>query len=450
MKDSPIQESPQAFTSIDSENLAAHLNEINVQAMTDFPLSAFPARIHDYITEINKAFNFPIEYIASTILFVLSLINAKSTKIIPKEGWEESSVLWLALIGKAGAAKSPVIKMITKPIMALEKKANLNYDQQLADYNALSKEAKAVQSPPTRVNFFTQDASIESLMQLHSENPRGIGICNDELSSWWGNLDRYQSNSEGVYLSAWDGSGNKINRLSRDSIYIDEMYVPVLGGTQPSKLQSLASDGRDSSGLMARILFCFPDNIRKGRWNKSNLNPSYAVYWENILLMIYERQADSNQRIPISKEAYEILEVWQHANAEQVDELGEGLQAEMFNKAERQCLRIALLLQVLYWACGEEDILNIGSRAIKHAIEITEYFKVQAKKVCDYLYESDPADKLPKRKREFYNALPDVFQAKEAIEIASKFNISRATFYRMTKIEGLLQKIGACEYTKTA
>ena len=450
MKSDNQQISPQEFTSIGSEKIISHLNAVNEKARTGFPVEVFPTKIREFITAANAAYNFPMEYLASSILWAISLINARTTKVIPKTGWEESAVLWIALIGKAGSAKSPVIKLITKPIVDLDRIANQVYEQEMARYNSLSSEEKASEVLPVRKSFFTMDASIESLMRTHYENQRGIGVYFDELSAWWGNLDRYQSNSEGVYLSAWDGSGNKIDRLSRNSIYIEEMFVPVLGGTQPSKLQSLASEGRDSSGFMARILYCFPNNAMKGRWNKTQLDPSHLIYWTNILTIIYERDSSGIQKLPISDNAYDILEKWQHYNAEQVDELGEGLQAEMYNKAERQCIRIALLLQILYWACGEEDIQSVEPRAVKSAIAVTEYFKAQAKKVCDYLYDSNPADKLPKKKRDFYNALPDAFEAKVAIEIASAHKISRATFYRMTRTEGLFQKTGSKEYTKTA
>lgn len=228
------------------------------------------------------------------------------------------------------------------------------------------------------------------------------------------------------------------------------MYIPVIGTTQPSKLISLAKNGRDSSGFVPRILFAFPDHTLKGRWNRIQLSPSHAIYWETVVLKILDSTNGSDKKLPLLDETYNIMEAWQHDNASQVDDLGQGTLAEMHNKAERQCLRLALNLQLLLWACGESDNKAISPRAARGAIELVEYFKTQSEKVCEVIYDSNPLDRLPQKKRDFYKALPDEFVSQDGIQLAESIGISRSSYYRMLKKEGLFSQSKHNTYIKTA
>ena len=236
-----------------------HVGEIlDKRNNSEFPIDAFPHRLKHLVTATNESLNFPIEYTASSILYTTSVAIGTAYKIMPQSGWEEGASLWVALVGKAGAAKSPVLKYILKPLVVLEKKANLNYADAVAEYNNLSKADKANVKEPAPIRYFVQDVTSEALMVTLSNNPRGVGLKYDELVTFWGNLERYQGNNEGLYLSGWDGDSNKIDRISRPSIEIDEMYLPVIGGTQPSKLSNLAKGGRDSSGFVPSFSLLLP------------------------------------------------------------------------------------------------------------------------------------------------------------------------------------------------
>ena len=444
------QEIKPDFMSIKPETLNNHILEFKDKVNTDFPLDVFPHRIKAMINATNEALNFPLEYTSCSTLFAISMAMGKDMKITPTASWDESGALWICLTGKAGAAKSPVLKYILKPIKALEKKAYKVFQDLLAEHNALSKEDKRASSEPVPINYYTQDSSPEALLDLHYKNPRGMPCVFDELISWWNNLNRYNTNSEGIYLTGWDGGGMKVHRIGRDPIFLDEMYIPIIGGTQPSKLASLARDGRDSSGLMARILFCFPDNCIKEKWSNTQLSHAHEIYWESVIQKIIELGSKGTIILKPSNEAYKTLAQWQQQNTNLVNTHGEGALAEAFNKAERQCLRLALILQVIYWACDESDLSQISTRAANGAIALVEYFKTQAEKVCEVIYDGNPLDRLPKNKRDFYCALPDEFAAKEAIEIGLKYNVKKSTFYRMAKIEGLFMKSNNSTYIKTA
>lgn len=439
-----------SLSTLNPEQVLSHISEIKTKVEDSFPIDVFPAKIKNMINSTNDVFSFPKEYTSGTILYVISVAMGNNFKIVPKEGWIESGALWVALIGKAGAVKSPVLRYVLEPLRILDTAVFDKYTEERKTYESLSKEEQAATDMPIEYSYVVQDVSPEKLMQLHAINQRGIGVVHDELVGLWTVFDRSQGANEGQFLTGWDGAGMKVNRLGRESTYINEMHIPIIGGTQPSKLFSLAKNGRDSSGFMARFLFCFNDDSKKGKWNDRTLSPSHALFWESVVIKIVECSNDTH-RLNLSQEAYMLLQEWQHKNASQVDELGEGTLAEIYNKAERNCLRLALNLQILYWACDEGDNEMISVRAIRGAIKLMEYFKLQADKVCHYLYDSSPADRLPKKKKEFYLALPDVFTAREAVEIGAKHKISRSTFYRMaTSSKGLFKSTSSGTFMKVA
>lgn len=430
------------------EQLIEHLDEISNSAISDFPIQVFPNRIRKMILATNEALNFPIGYTSSAVLYATSLAIGKNYKVIPQAGWEEAASLWIALIGKAGAAKSPVLKYVLKPFVDLERKANVDYAEKAIRYNALNKKEKADAEEPWPVRYFVQDVTQEALMVTHQKNIRGVGLKFDELVSWWENLDRYSGNTEGLFLSGWDGDSNKIDRISRPSIEIDEMYLPIIGGTQPSKLFSLAKNGRESSGFMARILFCFPDDAKKGKWNDKQLSPEHLNYWEYIIKKLIDSDIRGKQKLRFTPKAYQIIKHWQHKNADAVNELGEGMLSEMYNKAERQCVRLSLILQMLYWASGEENKEVVDIRAVKGAIKLADYFKHQAKKVTDYLYESSPLDRMKNHYRDFYKALPDEFSREEAKVLGEKMKITGGTLNRFLANKEVFGKSGRSHYIK--
>jgi len=418
------------------EEVHAHLPDVT----SEIPLHVLPRRVKHMVTATHEVYNFPIEYTVSTLLFAVSLAIGKNCKIVPKPGWYENGSLWFALVGRSGAVKSPVLKYILDPIYGIEKRENQEYDKLLAEYESLSKAERLAEKEPVCINYYTKDTTPEALLELHGENPDGVGYISDELASFFENLNRYQNNSEGLFLTGWDGSGVKVTRMNRPRLLIDELYVPIIGGTQPAKLSSLAAEGRDSSGFMARILFAFPEKTNKPLWNDKQLSEAHTNYWASVLEKLFKEVRPEKRNLSLKHDAYKLLKNWQHKNAKEVDRLGGGPLAEIFNKAERQCIRLILNLEMLYFACGESVGDEISERAVKGGIALIEYYKSCARKVCDVIYEPDPLEGLPVHKRDFIKALPDEFTAKEAIFLAGKFNISRSVFYNMMKIRGLVDR----------
>src|SRR5680860_1097697 len=71
-----------------------------------FPVEVFPEPIQEIITATNESLNFPIDFIGASILYAVSVSIGNTHRVEIMKGWEESAVLYLSLVGRAGTNKS--------------------------------------------------------------------------------------------------------------------------------------------------------------------------------------------------------------------------------------------------------------------------------------------------------------------------------------------------------
>lgn len=71
-----------------------------------FPISLYPSKIQRIIREVNDCYGFPVDYVAAAMLVAVSVAIGNTHLARMKEGWDESAILYMALIGRPGANKS--------------------------------------------------------------------------------------------------------------------------------------------------------------------------------------------------------------------------------------------------------------------------------------------------------------------------------------------------------
>ena len=104
---------------------------------TDFPVSIFPTKIQRIISEVHECHNYPTDYIAAAILTAIAvgIGNTHLAKI--KQGWIESPILYMALIGRPGANKSHPLSFAMKPFLDYDYQQNQVFEKALAKYDEL-------------------------------------------------------------------------------------------------------------------------------------------------------------------------------------------------------------------------------------------------------------------------------------------------------------------------
>jgi hypothetical protein len=84
---------------------------------SQFPVSIFPAKIQRIIKEVHECHSFPTDYISAAILTALAVGIGNTHLAQMKQGWLESPILYMALIGKPGANKSHPLSFAMKPFL---------------------------------------------------------------------------------------------------------------------------------------------------------------------------------------------------------------------------------------------------------------------------------------------------------------------------------------------
>lgn len=285
-----------------------------------------PAPLRGWIADVAHRMQCPVDYCAVGALVALAGVVGASIGIRPKcrDDWLVVPNLWGGVIGPPSKKKTPALGDMLKALGRLEKAAadgtqqakamaadpetKINLKLLKRELEAAIKaereakqieaaadayvEAKGKQSPSRQrrlstapraaaiiklelaalvappagnlqARFRTNDATIEALHDLLSENPRGILVFRDELVGLLKGWEKQgHEQDRAFYLEAWNGHGSfPLDRIGRGHVICDNMCVSILGGTQPDKVRGYLYQARqENDGLLQRFqLLVYPD-----------------------------------------------------------------------------------------------------------------------------------------------------------------------------------------------
>lgn len=256
----------------------------------EFPLGAMPLKIQRIIREANECYGFPIDYLAGAMLVVLGLGIGNTHFARLKGKWDESAILFMALVGCPGACKSHPLNFAIRPFSDLDCKATQEYTKAYAEYERqkelpMKERTEARPVPPVNKRYLISDATPEAMLQIHSENLRGITMWNDELAGWFKNFSRYNKGSDEEYwLKLFNANPTFSDRKGvKNSVYISRPFVSVVGTIQNGILNELAQGSRSANGFIDRLLFVIANNQDKQPW--SDTEPTFDIEksWSDII-----------------------------------------------------------------------------------------------------------------------------------------------------------------------
>lgn len=429
-----------------------------------FPVEVFPTLVQQIITETNKNLKFPVDFIGASLLYAVSVAVGNTHRVEVKKGWLESSVLYLAVVARAGTNKSHPLSFALQPIFEQDKRTYRQYEQHRQEYeNAVrlskkEREQQAIDEPtkPIWQKFLLSDFTPEALAEVHKFNKRGIGVYVDELAGWFKNFNRYNKGSEmEFWLSIWSGKPINIDRKTGEPVFIPLPFISVAGTIQNGILNELAKDNRTQNGFIDRILFVIPDNIQKEYWSETDLNPVVVDNWENIISTLLklpvqydETLSPSPEVLKFTPEAKRILFEWQKANTDQINDAENEAISGIYSKLEMYAVRLALILEMMLYACNESDKQTVSIKAVQGALKLVEYFKNSSVKINSILSNDSPLEKHPDDKKNLYKALPDTFTTETGLQIAESLGIAERTFKRFLNEKELFNRISRGEYEK--
>ncbi len=236
-------------------------------AHPDLPVELLPSVIADFATGQAELMGVDPGGLAMAALTVCAAAIPDTLEIQPKQhdpNWRESARIWTAVIGLPSTKKSPLLASATKPLKAIDQEMFRTYLEAKAAYDALAKDDKKTAAQPRHERLRLEDTTIEAAQDVLKDSPNGVLLVQDELSGWFGGMDKYAGAGRGAakdrsfWLQSFNGGSYTVNRVMRGSSFIPNLSVCLLGGIQPEPIRAIAKDMQDD-GLLQRL---FPIVLR--------------------------------------------------------------------------------------------------------------------------------------------------------------------------------------------
>ena len=428
------------------------------------PVEVFPVEVQEIITSTCDCLKYPQDFISAALLGAASAAVGKSHKVKVKEGWYERPLIYMAFVARAGTNKSHPLSFALKPVHDRDEKLFNEFKSKKEEYDKIMgmsvKERKEkniydVKKPFWLRNLVT-DITIEGLVKVHNQNIKGITLYADELAGWIKNFNKYHKGSDQEFwLSNWNGKPITVDRVSSDPIFIADSYVSVLGTIQPFVLKQLGKNELSRNGFIDRILFVIPDNIKKEYLNIADIDPEILRKWTIIIskLLNTEMHFDADGKaiskvLRLSSDALKIYNHWHKYNTDICNNEENEVLASVFSKLDMYVIRLALILEMLHWACNNGSTEEIQTDSMNNAVKLIEYFRKNAIKANKIINNHNPLDELTSNRRELYGLLPNSFSTAEAIKIASEINIPEKTLKNFIRNKELFENVDHGKYKK--
>jgi len=426
-----------------------------------FPLEVYPKKLQELVDETNKCYDYSKEYLSLALLVACSAAMGYSVTIRFNEDFIETAMIFAVIIGKPNTGKTHPLKYALEPIIKKDEEMFQNYRQEMKEYQQAKKNDSSAEIPiPKFSKQVVKDFTIEALCTQLKDSPRGILLYMDEIMGWLRNMNKYTGGSDITnYLSIWSKESISVDRKTSESIRIPKPFLSIIGGIQTGILSELITKELLHCGFLDRILFAMPQNEKITEWTEMSVSRElkewYYQFIETLFAVPLEKMGENiiPTVLDLSPEAKEHIISWRntiHKNTLQNNE-GETY-AGAYGKMDIYVLRFALILQMMYYAAGEESMNCVGIRAVEGAICLVNYFMQEIKKVHELVFAKDIRQEMSEDKRKFYEALPSQFKLKEGIDLgirmgltydsAKKFISKKSEYFeRGAKGSGIYKKI---------
>jgi hypothetical protein len=353
-------------------------------SLSVFPLDVLPAAARALVAEGAASLECPDDLVGVPFLAIAAGVIGNRYAVELKPGYVQRAILWIAVIGDPGTAKSPAQAITQACIDVLQREAHERrarelevYQRELATWTTGEKVGRGERptAPADEEHFFTTDSTLEGLARMlgasESITP-GFVLIRDELAGWVLSFDAYRSARGGdrqTWLSMWAGMPFKSDRAGRDSIYVPEPAVSVCGGIQPDVLPSLGAESGGRDGFNERFLFSYPDAAPM-RWTDSFVSQQAR---DNVTATFRKLRGREGGIVRLAPAARQVYAQWVNDNAD-LQESVTGLLRGFYAKLPAQAARVAL---VLHCVANADDPVGrcLSPQTMAGAIRLIEYFR---------------------------------------------------------------------------
>jgi len=391
----------------------------------EFPVSALPLTIRQFIREAAASLGCPVDYIGLSTLAALSAAIGDTRRIIMKRDWTESAAIFGMIVGGPASKKTPAMNVTLRPVRERQMALKTEYERQKEEYkvacanyeNAKKDDPGLVPKPdkPTLGRTYADDTTVERLADILNENSRGVLIIKDELSGWLGSMNQYKQGGKGAdrqfWLSAHTNQPVAVDRKSlEEPLIVARPFVSIVGGIQPEVLPDFGKDRGD--GLIDRFIPVYP-KPRVGRWSDDEISDHVREEYARTIGGLYKLRHANDEEDPFPSKVGMTDEAKALFVAE-YNRLHDELEAPGFpqrlrpawGKLEAYFARFALILAMTrIIELGNQGQAGIMERVTREdmagAVQLLAYFKNHVRRVYTGLYGDHPSDRLAADLRDF-------------------------------------------------
>lgn len=336
--------------------------DLTVCTESMIPAPAFPKHIlGEALTAFCEAAaagaNAHFDYVVATLLAVVAGLIGNSLTVKTGPAFVQPSVIWMCVVGKSGAGKTPAMDLFSDIVDALEDCRGMRHR--------------------------LRDVTVAASVKLAAENGKGLLLFRDELSGWWASMKR--TGGEDFWLEAFNGKRFTKDRKNDEPLLVERLSVSVIGGAQPSMVKDITTDGKNR-GFSSRWLFAYPEPV-----------PGYAtsdveidIHWASTALGRLIDLPVADACLSLAPEAQRLFEEWWDATRRDNAE-AEGLWAEWMHKQGGNVLRLALVLEMLKWAATAAEPLPpiVSTSTLSDALTLMDSWVIpMAERTLEVMYRS--------------------------------------------------------------
>ncbi|MDF3351594.1 DUF3987 domain-containing protein [Sulfitobacter sp. KE34] len=222
--------------------------------------------------------------------------NVKIKVQAHSDKWHESARLWAVVIGPPSSKKTPLISAASESLRNLDQELFLSWRQEKLAYNRLPKEDRLGTTPPPVRRLVIEDTTVEAAQGVLIGSTWGICILQDELSGFFGAMEKYSgagaAHDRSVYMRGYNGGPFVINRKKNEEeggVYIPNLSISILGGIQPDVIRRITEKASDD-GLIQRFL---PIILQPAKVGADVPAPDVTVPFDNLVRALHRMKADT-------------------------------------------------------------------------------------------------------------------------------------------------------------
>jgi hypothetical protein len=337
---------------------------------TKFPQDVFPKEFQALIEHLKRVCGFDrnlssLSFLSASATCIGSSVEIHNGQFISKP------ILWCVLVGRSGIGKSHIMEFPFKYIQQKENEEYLEYEKRKSDADE-SDDLK----PPKDIVLI--DATMESIVKAHKNNPKGLVLMKDEIIGMFKDFNKYNNGGgeKDQLLSLFNGKQLKVHRVSKDTIHLSGTCVNIIGGVQPERINHFVSGDNKESGFYHRYLFARVEEDKPKLYNTTPIDKNLVTKVNLILDRLLNVES---VMLTVPPEAHRIYTEWQNRTSIENHKypFGETLQG----KIETYVWRFCIVLDILDQVSKDTPRSAIIPKTMENAIRLAEYFRTESTEV---------------------------------------------------------------------